>query len=50
MRFFSLNRVYNFMRVAPLCARASLLVKVATVVALFYPGPKLGTDNCGAVV
>ena len=47
MRFFSLNRVYNFMRVAPLCALASLLVTVATVVALFYPGPKLGTDFVG---
>lgn len=47
MRFFSLNRVYNFMRVAPLCSMASLLVMVGTVVALFYPGPKLGTDFIG---
>jgi preprotein translocase subunit SecF len=47
MRFFSLNRVYNFMRVAPLCGLASLLVTVATVVSLFYPGPKLGTDFVG---
>jgi preprotein translocase subunit SecF len=47
MRFFSLNRVYNFMRVAPLCGLASLLVMLATVVALFYPGPKLGTDFVG---
>lgn len=47
MRFFSLNQVYNFMRVAPLCALASLLVTVATVVAVFYPGPKLGTDFVG---
>src|SRR5690606_18564771 len=47
MRFFSLNRVYNFMRVAPFCALASLLVTIATVVALFYPGPKLGTDFVG---
>jgi preprotein translocase subunit SecF len=47
MRFFSLNRVYNFMRMAPYCAAASLLVTIATVVALFYPGPKLGTDFVG---
>ena len=47
MRFFSLNRVYNFMRVAPICGVISLLVTIATVVALFYPGPKLGTDFVG---
>lgn len=47
MRFFSLNRVYNFMRVAPFCALASLLITIGTVVALFYPGPKLGTDFVG---
>lgn len=47
MRFFSLNQVYHFMRVAPYCAVASALVMVATVVALFYPGPKLGTDFVG---
>ncbi|HTV24476.1 MAG TPA: protein translocase subunit SecF [Polyangiaceae bacterium] len=47
MRFFSLNRVYNFMRAAPFCAVASLLVTIGTVVALFYPGPNLGTDFVG---
>jgi preprotein translocase subunit SecF len=47
MRFFSLNRVFNFMRPAPYCAIASLLVTLATVVALFYPGPILGTDFVG---
>jgi preprotein translocase subunit SecF len=47
MRFFSLNRVYRFMRVAPFCAAASLIVTVGTVIALFYPGPKLGTDFVG---
>ena len=47
MRFFSLNRVYNFMRAAPFCAVASLLVTVGTVIALFYPGPNLGTDFVG---
>jgi len=47
MRFFSLNQVYRFMRVAPYCSVASALVMLATVVALFYPGPKLGTDFIG---
>jgi preprotein translocase subunit SecF len=47
MRFFSLNRVYNFMGIAPYCAAASILVMAATLVALFYPGPKLGTDFVG---
>lgn len=47
MRFFSLNRVYNFMRAAPFCAVASLLVTLGTVIALIYPGPKLGTDFVG---
>ena len=47
MRFFSLNRVYNFMGIAPFCAVASVLVTIATVVALFYPGPNLGTDFIG---
>lgn len=47
MRFFSLNQVYPFMRVAPVCAIVSALVVIATVVALFYPGPKLGTDFLG---
>ncbi len=47
MRFFSLNRVYNFMRAAPFCAVASLVVTLGTVIALFYPGPKLGTDFVG---
>ena len=36
MRFFSLNRVYNFMRAAPFCAVASLVVTLGTVIALFY--------------
>jgi preprotein translocase subunit SecF len=47
MRFFSLNRVYNFMRVAPYCAVLSLLVTIATLFGLFYPGPNLGTDFVG---
>jgi preprotein translocase subunit SecF len=47
MRFFSLNRVYNFMKVAPFCAVLSLVITIGTVVALFYPGPKLGTDFVG---
>jgi preprotein translocase subunit SecF len=47
MRLFSLSKTYHFMRVAPYCALASLLVTLATVVALFYPGPNLGTDFIG---
>ncbi len=47
MRLFSLSKTYNFMRVAPLCSLLSLLAIVATLVALFYPGPKLGTDFVG---
>jgi preprotein translocase subunit SecF len=47
MRFFSLNRVYGFMRVAPWCAAASALVMLATLVGLVYPGPNLGTDFVG---
>src|SRR4051794_5217270 len=47
MRFFSLNRTFNFMRVAPACGVASLIVCVGTIIALFYPGPNLGTDFIG---
>ena len=35
------------MRIAPYCAAASALFMLATLVALFYPGPKLGTDFVG---
>jgi preprotein translocase subunit SecF len=35
------------MRVAPYCAALSLVVTLVTVFALFYPGPKLGTDFVG---
>ena len=47
MRFFSFKRVFKFMRVAPYCAGLSLLLVLATVVALFTPGPKLGPDFVG---
>src|SRR5262245_27755007 len=47
MRLFSLSKTYHFMRVAPYCAVASLLVTMATLIALFYPGPNLGTDFVG---
>jgi len=47
MRFFSLNRVYGFMRVAPVCAAVSAVAMLATFIALFYPGPNLGTDFIG---
>jgi len=47
MRLFTLSRVYPFMRIAPYCAIVSMLINLATIVALFYPGPKLGTDFVG---
>jgi len=47
MRFFSLSRVYNFMRIAPACAVASLVICVGTLIGMFYPGPNLGTDFIG---
>lgn len=47
MRLFSLSKTYNFMRVAPYCFVASLLINLVTFIALFYPGPKLGTDFIG---
>ena len=47
MQLFPSNKTYRFMRVAPYCGAASLLLIVATVVALFYPGPRLGTDFAG---
>src|SRR5262245_35541278 len=47
MRLFSLSRTYHFMRVAPYCAVLSLVVTIATVIGLFYPGPNLGTDFIG---
>ena len=47
MRIFSFSRVFKFMRAAPYCAAVSLLVVIATVVALFVPGPVLGPDFVG---
>jgi preprotein translocase subunit SecF len=47
MRFFSLNRTFNFMRVAPACSVLSLLICVGTIIGLIYPGPNLGTDFIG---
>lgn len=47
MQLFPSHKTYRFMRVAPYCGAASLLLIIATVVALFYPGPKLGTDFAG---
>jgi preprotein translocase subunit SecF len=47
MRLFTLSKTYHFMRVAPICAVISALAMVATLTALFYPGPKLGTDFIG---
>jgi preprotein translocase subunit SecF len=47
MQLFPPGRVYRFMRVAPLCGLISLLLCVATFVALFTGHVKLGTDFVG---
>jgi len=47
MHIFTFKRVYGFMKVAPLCAILSLITTSSTLIALIYPGPKLGTDFIG---
>jgi preprotein translocase subunit SecF len=47
MRLFQSGKVYPFMRMAPILTSISALMVLATMVALFYPGPKLGTDFVG---
>ena len=47
MRFFTFSRVFNFMRAAPYCSALSLIACVSTLVALVWPGPKLGSDFVG---
>lgn len=47
MRIFTFNRVFGFMRLAPTCAALSAVAVLATLIGLFYPGPKLGTDFIG---
>jgi preprotein translocase subunit SecF len=47
MRFFSFSRTFRFMRAAPYCSAVSLIACVATLVALVWPGPKLGSDFVG---
>jgi preprotein translocase subunit SecF len=47
MRIFQSGKVYRFMRMAPVITSISALLVVATLVAMFYPGPKLGTDFVG---
>ncbi len=47
MQFFPRGRVYDFMKLAPVFGGASLLLVIASVVLLVYPGPRLGTDFIG---
>jgi preprotein translocase subunit SecF len=47
MQLFPPGRVFRFMRIAPYCGAASLLLVLATLVALFMSGAKLGTDFVG---
>lgn len=47
MQFFPVGRVYDFMGKRRLFAGISVLMTVISVVALFVPGPSLGTDFRG---
>jgi len=47
MQFFPRGKVYDFMKLAPAFGGASLLLVIASVVLLVYPGPRLGTDFVG---
>ena len=47
MRFFPEGKVYNFMRWRRYFAVVSALLVVGSIVLLFVPGPKLGTDFLG---
>lgn len=47
MRLFQSGKVYNFMKVAPIVTTISALMVIATLVAMIYPGPNLGTDFVG---
>lgn len=47
MQLFPIGRVYDFMSKRWLFMGISLLACIASVVLLFYPGPRLGTDFVG---
>ncbi len=47
MQFFSSGTVYDFMRLRRICVIASVVMVVVSIVALFKPGPNLGTDFKG---
>ncbi|MBX3125516.1 MAG: protein translocase subunit SecF [Polyangiaceae bacterium] len=47
MQFFPSGTVYDFMRIRRACALVSLLMVIASIVAIFRPGPNLGTDFKG---
>ncbi len=47
MQLFPIGRVYDFMGIRRVCFGISLVVVLTSIVLLFYPGPKLGTDFIG---
>lgn len=47
MQLFPIGRVYDFMKYRYPAMGLSLLLCVASLVLLFYPGPRLGTDFAG---
>lgn len=47
MRLFPVGKVYDFMGKAKLFAGLSIALALLSVVLVFYPGPKLGTDFKG---
>lgn len=47
MQLFPPGKVYDFMRHARIAVGASFLMVAASIVALFWPGPRFGTDFLG---
>ncbi len=47
MQLFPVGRLYDFMGVRRWSITASLLMVIGSIVLIFYPGPKLGTDFKG---
>ena len=47
MQFFPIGKVYDFMGLRVIAGLFSALLVIGSTVALFVPGPKLGTDFKG---
>jgi preprotein translocase subunit SecF len=47
MRIFSSGKIYDFMRLRAIFVPISLIITFGSIILLFYPGPKLGTDFLG---